>query len=81
VGGQVHSVAQASSRADPSKSRHTIVMGGLRSMRAQELQCVGGMCMRVHASTCLYLQQVVACRGLRETLGSFRIGAGVKYVR
>jgi len=24
-------------------------MGGLRSMRVQELQCVGGACMRVHA--------------------------------
>jgi hypothetical protein len=52
VGGQAHSVAQASSRADFSKNRHRIVMGGLRSMRAQELQCVGGACMRVHASTC-----------------------------
>jgi hypothetical protein len=48
VGGQAHSVAQASSRADFSKSRHRIVMGGLKSMRAQELQCVGGACMRRH---------------------------------
>jgi hypothetical protein len=49
VGGQAHSVAQASSRADFSKSRHRIVMGGLKSMRAQELQCVAGACMRGHA--------------------------------
>jgi hypothetical protein len=28
-------------------------MGGLRSMRAQELQCGGGACVRVQVNSCV----------------------------
>ena len=60
---QAHSVAQASSRADFSKSRHRIVMGGMKSMRAQELQCVGGACL------CKYMRVRLGARERNRVVG------------
>ena len=43
-----------------NKSNSRRAMGGLRSMRAQELQCGGGACVRVQVNSCVgdYSRQV-----------------------
>jgi hypothetical protein len=54
-----------------------IVMGGLRSMRAQELQCGGGACMRVLCMQCKYMRvhaSEIRSAGAKQSGQSSRAG-------